>query len=181
MPMPLRVSAVTFCAGVGNPMQISLPHRVNHGARMLYSNPEFLSGLLCQPCNSNANRVFIIWVWLQLELWREHAHKTLPVLMRATSMLVCGEDLGFLAPCVHPLMKELGLIGVPSRQFCVFCLPTHTAFAHACCMPDAMHDWILPKYCLGMAAKDSSIFLSCTHSRTRMLLGTSLEVCMALC
>ena len=38
-------------------------------------------------------------------------HKTLPVLMRATSMLVCGEDLGFLAPCVHPLMKELGLIG----------------------------------------------------------------------
>ena len=47
----------------------------------------------------------------QLDLWREHARKTLPVLMRATDMLVCGEDLGFLAPCVHPLMKELGLIG----------------------------------------------------------------------
>ena len=50
----------------------------------------------------------------QLDLWREHARKTLPVLMRATNMLVCGEDLGFLAPCVHPLMKELGLIGRPS-------------------------------------------------------------------
>ena len=36
---------------------------------------------------------------------------TLPVLMRATDMLVCGEDLGFLAPCVHPLMTELGLVG----------------------------------------------------------------------
>lgn len=34
--------------------------------------------------------------------------------MRATNMLVCGEDLGFLAPCVHPLMKALGLIGEPS-------------------------------------------------------------------
>ncbi len=31
--------------------------------------------------------------------------------MRATDMLVCGEDLGFLAPCVHPLMKALGLVG----------------------------------------------------------------------
>lgn len=48
---------------------------------------------------------------LQLELWREHAAKSLPVLMRATDMLICGEDLGFLAPCVHPLMKELGLVG----------------------------------------------------------------------
>ncbi len=36
---------------------------------------------------------------------------SLPVLMRATDMLVCGEDLGFLAPCVHPLMKKLGLVG----------------------------------------------------------------------
>ena len=47
----------------------------------------------------------------QLELWREHALATLPVLMRATDMLVCGEDLGFLAPCVHPLMTQLGLVG----------------------------------------------------------------------
>lgn len=61
----------------------------------------------------------------QLELWREHAHKTLPVLMRATSMLVCGEDLGFLAPCVHPLMKELGLIGALPA-------PAHALPAHPC-------------------------------------------------
>ena len=47
----------------------------------------------------------------QLDLWRDHAMATLPVLMRATDMLVCGEDLGFLAPCVHPLMTELGLVG----------------------------------------------------------------------
>lgn len=30
----------------------------------------------------------------QNELWRSHALKTLPALIRASDMLVCGEDLG---------------------------------------------------------------------------------------
>ena len=62
---------------------------------------------------------------LQVELWREHALATLPVLMRATNMLVCGEDLGFLAPCVHPLMSELGLVGarcLPNLALCCPCI-----------------------------------------------------------
>ena len=73
---------------------------------------------------------------LQLELWREHAHKTLPVLMRATSMLVCGEDLGFLAPCVHPLMRELGLIGALSPPLPV--LPAHLTAQH----PSTALQWL---------------------------------------
>ena len=87
---------------------------------------------------------------MQLELWREHAHKTLPVLMRATSMLVCGEDLGFLAPCVHPLMKELGLIG-------------------ALCMLRLSPSQPSPQCCLAVAASGLSSFLSCTHSKPRRL------------
>lgn len=31
--------------------------------------------------------------------------------MGATDMLVCGEDLGMIPACVHPVMAELGLIG----------------------------------------------------------------------
>jgi hypothetical protein len=31
--------------------------------------------------------------------------------MGATDMLVCGEDLGMIPACVHPVMKELGLVG----------------------------------------------------------------------
>ena len=31
--------------------------------------------------------------------------------MGATDMLVCGEDLGMIPTCVHPVMAELGLVG----------------------------------------------------------------------
>ncbi|GMH36293.1 hypothetical protein BSKO_04161 [Bryopsis sp. KO-2023] len=46
------------------------------------------------------------------ELWRDHALKTLPVLINSTDMLVCGEDLGMIPSCVHPVMEELGLLGM---------------------------------------------------------------------
>ena len=46
-------------------------------------------------------------------LWKAHALKTLPVLMRATDMLVCGEDLGMIPACVPPVMEQLGLVGAP--------------------------------------------------------------------
>lgn len=45
-------------------------------------------------------------------LWRRQAHRTLPVLMGASDMLVCGEDLGMIPSCVHPVMGDLGLIGL---------------------------------------------------------------------
>lgn len=48
---------------------------------------------------------------LQDTLWQEHGHKTLPVLLGATDMLVCGEDLGMIPKCVHPTMEEMGIIG----------------------------------------------------------------------
>lgn len=38
-------------------------------------------------------------------LWRANAMKTLPVLMGATDMLVCGEDLGLVPDCVPPVMQ----------------------------------------------------------------------------
>lgn len=44
-------------------------------------------------------------------IWREQALRTLPVLQEASNMLVCGEDLGMIPACVHPVMEELGVIG----------------------------------------------------------------------
>ena len=54
-------------------------------------------------------------------IWREQAYKTLPMMMHATDMLVCGEDLGMIPSCVHPIMEDLGIIGLriqrmPSEQ-----------------------------------------------------------------
>ena len=39
----------------------------------------------------------------QENLWRQNALKTLPVLMNSSDMLACGEDLGLIPSCVHPV------------------------------------------------------------------------------
>jgi 4-alpha-glucanotransferase len=41
----------------------------------------------------------------QEDLWREHALATLPALMSASDMLICGEDLGFVPACLPPVMQ----------------------------------------------------------------------------
>ena len=46
-------------------------------------------------------------------LWSAQALETLPALMKATHMLVCGEDLGMVPDCVHPVLRRLGLLGAP--------------------------------------------------------------------
>ena len=54
-------------------------------------------------------------------IWRHQALKVLPMMQHATDMFVCGEDLGLIPSCVHPIMAELGIIGLriqrmPSEQ-----------------------------------------------------------------
>lgn len=39
----------------------------------------------------------------QENLWRQNALKTLPVLLGSSNMLACGEDLGLIPSCVHPV------------------------------------------------------------------------------
>ena len=61
----------------------------------------------------------------QDDLWAKNAYKTLPALMNATDMLVCGEDLGMVPPCVPTVLHDLCLLGlriqrmpeVPSDEF----------------------------------------------------------------
>ena len=45
------------------------------------------------------------------KLWTAQAMESLPLLMQATNMLVCGEDLGMVPDCVPPVLQRLGLIG----------------------------------------------------------------------
>lgn len=39
----------------------------------------------------------------QENLWSQNALKTLPVLLNSSDMLACGEDLGLIPSCVHPV------------------------------------------------------------------------------
>lgn len=73
----------------------------------------------------------------QESLWRENAMKTLPVLLNSSDMLACGEDLGLIPSCVHPVMQELGLIGLriqrmPSEPGLEFGIPSQYPYMTVC-------------------------------------------------
>ncbi|GAQ80801.1 4-alpha-glucanotransferase [Klebsormidium nitens] len=73
----------------------------------------------------------------QEQLWRENALKTLPVLMNASDMLACGEDLGLIPACVPPVLSELGLLGLriqrmPSKPGQEFGLPVEYEYMTVC-------------------------------------------------
>ncbi|XP_022154471.1 4-alpha-glucanotransferase DPE2 [Momordica charantia] len=73
----------------------------------------------------------------QEDLWRKNALKTLPVLLDSSDMLACGEDLGLIPSCVHPVMEELGLIGLriqrmPSEPGLEFGIPSQYSYMTVC-------------------------------------------------
>ncbi|GAB4851804.1 4-alpha-glucanotransferase dpe2 [Ancistrocladus abbreviatus] len=73
----------------------------------------------------------------QEDLWRQNALKTLPVLLNSSDMLACGEDLGLIPSCVHPVMQELGLIGLriqrmPSEPGLEFGIPSQYGYMTVC-------------------------------------------------
>ncbi|KAL6896549.1 hypothetical protein ACP4OV_007121 [Aristida adscensionis] len=73
----------------------------------------------------------------QESLWRQNALKTLPVLLNSSDMLACGEDLGLIPACVHPVMQELGLIGLriqrmPSEPNLEFGIPSQYSYMTVC-------------------------------------------------
>lgn len=73
----------------------------------------------------------------QETIWRQNALKTLPVLLNSSDMLACGEDLGLIPSCVHPVMQELGLIGLriqrmPSEPDLEFGIPSQYSYMTVC-------------------------------------------------
>jgi 4-alpha-glucanotransferase len=50
------------------------------------------------------------------EFWRVKAMEKLPVLKRATNMLLCGEDLGMVPACVPSVMNELGILSLEVQR-----------------------------------------------------------------
>lgn len=50
------------------------------------------------------------------EFWYREAIKKLPVLIQATPMLACGEDLGMVPACVPWLMKELQILSLEVQR-----------------------------------------------------------------
>ncbi|KAL9331429.1 hypothetical protein ACSQ67_001039 [Phaseolus vulgaris] len=73
----------------------------------------------------------------QENLWSQNALKTLPVLLNSSDMLACGEDLGLIPSCVHPVMQELGLVGLriqrmPNEPDLEFGIPSQYSYMTVC-------------------------------------------------
>ncbi|XP_004493319.1 4-alpha-glucanotransferase DPE2 isoform X2 [Cicer arietinum] len=73
----------------------------------------------------------------QETLWRQNALKTLPALLNSSDMLACGEDLGLIPSCVHPVMQELGLVGLriqrmPNESDLEFGIPSQYSYMTVC-------------------------------------------------
>lgn len=73
----------------------------------------------------------------QESLWRQNALKTLPALLNSSDMLACGEDLGLIPACVHPVLQELALLGLriqrmPSESDLEFGIPSHYDYMTVC-------------------------------------------------
>jgi len=50
------------------------------------------------------------------EFWKERAEQTLPAILEASEMLVCGEDLGMIPACVPGVMNELGILSLEVQR-----------------------------------------------------------------
>ncbi|MEO8820724.1 MAG: 4-alpha-glucanotransferase [Ginsengibacter sp.] len=48
----------------------------------------------------------------QNDFWAKEGMKKLSPLKRSTNMLICGEDLGMVPPCVPDVMSQLGILGL---------------------------------------------------------------------
>lgn len=52
----------------------------------------------------------------QDDKWYHSGMEKLPALKRSTNMLICGEDLGMMTPCVTTAMKELGILSLEVQR-----------------------------------------------------------------
>jgi 4-alpha-glucanotransferase len=52
----------------------------------------------------------------QDDFWKREALQKLPALKRVTDMLICGEDLGLVPPCVPEVMRDLGFLSLEIQR-----------------------------------------------------------------
>lgn len=57
--------------------------------------------------------------------WTKSGMKHLKLIKQYTNMMVCGEDLGYLHPCIHRVMGELGIIGLRVQRMAHEGYPGH--------------------------------------------------------
>ena len=102
----------------------------------------------------------------QQRCWRSHARATLPALQAASGgMLLCGEDLGLVPPCVADTLSDLGVLSLRIQRmphaslgpFAAFDAPA--AYPHFCVASPSCHDVTpLRAWWAGLAAQQRAAY-----------------------
>lgn len=72
---------------------------------------------LSQPDKEAFNRIYDNYYYHRHnDFWANQAMKKLPKLVQSTRMLVCGEDLGMIPPCVEWIMNQLQILSLEIQR-----------------------------------------------------------------
>ncbi|MCS4305258.1 4-alpha-glucanotransferase [Chryseobacterium sp. BIGb0232] len=112
---PLEEKLISLCANV-----LFLPEEKNgetvYHPRFNVYNTESYQNLPGSEQKSIYDLYHDYFFRRQDHLWYEKAMEKLPVILNATKMLICGEDLGMVPACVPVVMDELAIIALKVQR-----------------------------------------------------------------
>lgn len=103
------ISEVVFLRAPGTDGNAFFPRHTLHHTRSYQELDDNSKRLI--------NEVYLDYFYKRNEdFWRGKAMDKLPVLKKATNMLLCGEDLGMVPACVPSVMNELGILSLEVQR-----------------------------------------------------------------
>ena len=103
------VSEVLFLVAPGTDGNAFFPRNALHFTRSYQELDEYTRHTL--------NEVYLEYFYRRNEeFWRGKAMTKLPVIKKATNMLLCGEDLGMVPACVPSVMNDLGILSLEVQR-----------------------------------------------------------------
>ena len=127
-----------FLALLDDVLFVEDPYRKGHYHPRIAAQSTFSFQLLSPQQQEAFNRLHDDFFYRRHDrFWQESALGKLPMLLRATDMLACGEDLGMIPDCVPETMRALKILSLeiqrmPKSRSETFADPAHYPYLSVC-------------------------------------------------
>ena len=127
-----------FLALLDDVLFVEDPYRKGHYHPRIAAQSTFSFQLLSPQQQEAFNRLHDDFFYRRHDrFWQESALRKLPMLLRATDMLACGEDLGMIPDCVPETMRALKILSLeiqrmPKSLSETFADPAHYPYLSVC-------------------------------------------------
>ncbi|MCJ7934531.1 MAG: 4-alpha-glucanotransferase [Chryseobacterium sp.] len=112
---PLEEQLISLCANVLFLTEERNGETVYHPRFNVYNTESYT--YLSEPEKKGIYELYHDYFFRRQDhLWYEKAMEKLPVILNATKMLICGEDLGMVPACVPVVMDELAIIALKVQR-----------------------------------------------------------------